>query len=175
LLLILSALLVGVTAAWAAGLTDGDLRYLKTQYGLDNGDPLIAGMSTDEQATLHERIVDPRFSGRPGSRDASVADYLFGVHMRQCQTWAQTHMGHLCPPTTSTNAEPGRELADEQCSACHLFGTTDAPSFFQLAKKGPWTPERLSDALKRGHRMSPMTLGPDQLRDIAAYIESLKR
>jgi hypothetical protein len=148
-MLALGAVLAGATAAWAAGLTDGDLRYLKMQYGLEQGDPLIAGMSSDEQATLHDRISDPRFSGRPGSRDASVADELFGIHLRQCQTWAQTHMGHMCPPGTNTSVEPGRELADDQCSACHLFGTTDAPSFFQLAKKGPWTPERLGDALKK--------------------------
>ena len=175
LLLALGILLIGAAASWAAGLSDSDLRYLKTQFGLEASDQFITGMSPDEQSTLHDRITDPRFAGRPGSRDASVADYLFSVHLRQCQTWAQTHMGHLCPPTANTSAEPGREIADDQCNACHLFGTTDAPSFFKLSKQGGWTAERLGDALKKGHRMSPMSLGPDQLRDLAAYIASLNR
>lgn len=174
-LLAFAALLLGASVAWAAGLTDADLRYLKEQYGLDKGDQIITGMTSDEQATLHDRIGDPRFAGRPGSRDVSVADFLFSTHLRQCQTWAQTHMGHSCRPTANTAAEPGRALADEQCNACHLFGTTDAASFFKLAKQGGWTAERLGDALKKGHQMSPITLQPSQLGDLAAYIASLNR
>jgi len=108
-------------------------------------------------------------------RHDNVADRLFSIHMRECQTWAQSHPEQDCPPVADKEAEPGHQIANRECSACHLFGTTAAPSFYQLARQGGWTAEKLGNALKQGHQMSPMRLEPDQVGELATYIESLNK
>jgi hypothetical protein len=76
---------------------------------------------------------------------------------------------------TDERLKPGWQIAERQCIACHLTGTTTAPSFFRLARSGTVDEKRLEDALSSGHAMSPITLDPQQLRDLAFYINSLRR
>jgi len=174
LIVVLALTLVAGTAL-AAGLTPSDYRYLKSEFGVQEGDEILANMSPGDAQELHDLINDPAWRDYKGVRHDNIADRLFGIHMRECQIWAQSHPGQECPPVADQKAEPGHQIADRECSACHLFGTTAAPSFYQLARRGGWTAEKLSDALKQGHQMSPMTLQPDQVRNLATYIQSLNR
>jgi len=167
-------LLLIAGAATAASLTDNDLHYLSTQYGMTESADIIRGLSDAEQAKLHALIIDPIAKQNPKTRDHNVADYLFEVHMRQCSEWALTHGGPECPPTADANAEPGKEIADRQCNACHLFGTFEAPPFRKLAVAGTLTEKKLADALGHGHAMSPITLAAAQLSDLLIYIRSLR-
>jgi hypothetical protein len=168
------ALLAG-EAALAADLTQADLKYLRSEFGLQRDDPIFPNMSPEDAQGLHALINDPAWKDFKGTRHDNVADRLFSIHMRECQTWARSHLAEQCPPVADKKAEPGHQVADRECSACHLFGTTSAPSFYQLARQGGWTAEKLSDALTRGHQMSPLALPPDQVRDLATYIEFLRR
>ena len=94
--------------------------------------------------------------------------------MRTCQSWQLSYPGQDCPEVTDDRVRPGWRIADRQCNACHLTGTTDAPSFFKLAQRGSWNEQKLADILAAGHAMSPITIGSPQLRDLAIYINSLK-
>lgn len=174
-LMVVLALTLVAGSAIAASLTHADFQYLRSEFGVQEGDELLADISPADAQGLHALINDPAWKDFKAVRHDNVADRLFSIHMRQCQTWAPSHPGQECPPVADQKAEPGHQIADRECSACHLFGTTAAPSFYQLARQGGWTAEKLSDALKRGHQMSPMILQPDQVRDLATYIESLKR
>ncbi|GEM_PF-2088938 len=168
------ALLAGA-AALAADLTSSDLGYLRSEFGLQPGDVIFGTMSPEDARGLHALINDPAWKDFKGVRHDNVADRLFGIHMRECQAWAQSHRGEECPPLADKTVEPGHQIADRECSACHLFGTTSAPSFYRLAVQGGWTAEKLSDALRQGHQMSPMALAPEQVKALAAYIQSFSR
>lgn len=165
---------IAASAALAAALTERDYRYLQDEYALAANSEMIRDLTVDEQAKLHDLINDPSLKQYPVIRDHNVADFLFEAHMRECSVWALSHTGPQCPPTSDASAEPGKELADRQCNACHLFGTFAAPSFLKLAREGKLTEQRLADALDHGHAMSPITLPPAQIKELIIYIRSLK-
>ncbi len=167
--------LVCVSTAYAAGLTGADYQYLRLEFGLRQGDQFFMNMSTGDASELHNLINDPALKTYKQARQNRVADRLFNIHMRECEIWAQSHPGQECPPVADPKAEPGHRIAERECSACHLFGTTEAPSFYQLTKQGGWTAEKLADALQQGHQMSPIGLAPEQVRDLGVYIDSLNR
>jgi cytochrome c5 len=173
--IVLGLALLCAGTAFAAALTSADYQYLKSEFGIQEGDEILANMSSSDAQGLHNLINDPAWKDYKGVRHDNIADRLFSIHMRECQTWAQSHPGQECPPVADKKAEPGHQLANRECSACHLFGTTAAPSFYKLAKQGGWGEQKLAAALKQGHQMSPMTLQPDQVKDLAAYIQSLNR
>ncbi len=167
------AMLVASTAL-AASLAANDQRYLEQEYGLAPDSELIGGLSVGEQAKLHDLINDPSLKAYPFTRDNNVADFLFEAHMKECSVWALSHGGPECPPTSDASAEPGKEIADRQCNACHLFGTADAPSFRKLAREGKLTDQGLAHVLEHNHAMSPITLPPAQITELMVYIRSLK-
>lgn len=172
---VLATVLALLTAgtAFGAELTDDDYLYLKTEFGLDRDGFVLKNASAEDQSWLHDLINDPAFKGRSPSRNINVGTYVFNVQMQTCQRWELAHPGEQCPVVADERAKPGWTIADSQCNACHLAGTTSAPSFFKLAKRNAWDEGRLADALKSGHAMSPITLTPQQLRDLAVYINSL--
>ena len=175
--LFLAALLVlaTVTQAGATGLADSDYAYLRENYGLDRGSTAIAGLSDEEAARLHGLINDPAYRAHPLIRDDNVARYLFEVET--CVTWQPTRAGESCPRvfhSADPAAERGHAIAERSCQACHLTGTPTAPSFYKLSRTGEWTEARLADAIAHGHAMSPITLQPEEIRDLAAYIAALK-
>lgn len=174
LVLAVAVTMIAASAALAAALTDSDDRYLRGEYGLAPDSDTIRDLNADEQARLHDLINDPALKAYPYIRDHNVADFLFEAHMRQCSVWALSHGGPQCPPTFEASAEPGKEIADRQCNACHFFGTTDAPSFLKLAREGKLDEQGLADALEHGHTMSPITLEPAEIRELIIYIRSLK-
>lgn len=77
----------------------------------------------------------------------------------------------------------GKRFAMVWCAQCHLVGpeqtkpaVADVPSFEALANDPKMTPERLNGFLHKSHPPMPdFKLDRDEVRDITAYIESLKR
>jgi hypothetical protein len=174
MLLALALILAMPGLALAAGLTDADYRYLKTEFGLAKDSFALSNISVADAAKLHEAISGPLAKKFPQSRIYDTADLLFDVEMRTCQAWQLAHAATSCPQVTDERLKPGWEIAERNCIACHLTGTTDAPSFFKLVRSGPIDENRLTAALRSGHAMSPITLGPQQVQDLARYIDSLR-
>ena len=160
--------------AAAAGLTDPDYRYLKKEFGLARDSFTLTNIAGEDAARLHALINDPDAKEFPQRRDLNVADYLFDVEMRTCQAWQLAHAARSCPQVTDARLKPGWEIAERNCIACHLTGTTDAPSFYKLAQSGPVDGRRLAAALQSGHQMSPISLGSEALQQLALYINSLR-
>ena len=173
-LLALALLLATPGLAAAAGLSEADYRYLGTQFGLAKGGFVLTNIAPADAARLHVLINDPEDKDFPRRRELNVGDFLFDTQMRTCQAWQLAHGASSCPQVTDPGLKPGWEIAERSCIACHLTGTTDAPSFFKLAKSGPVTEERLATALRSGHQMSPISLGPEELQQLARYIDSLR-
>jgi len=173
-ILAVAAVMMAASAALAAPLSDSDNRYLRDEFGPALGSDMIKDLSADERTRLHEIINDPYLKSYPYARDHNVADFLFGVYMRGCSVWALSHTGPECPPASDAGAEPGKEIADRQCNACHLVGTMDAPSFYKLVKEGKLSEQELTAALDHGHMMSRINLSPAQISELIAYTHSLK-
>jgi hypothetical protein len=172
LVLVVALTLSGVAAA--AGLTGNDYRYLKTEFGLGKDSFTLVNVSPDDAAKLHDLINAPRAKEFAENRHLDVANFLFDVEMRTCQAWQLAHAARTCPQVADDRLMPGWEVAERNCIACHLTGTIAAPSFFKLAQSGTVDENRLAAALRSGHQMSPITLGPQQLQDLARYINSLR-
>lgn len=95
--------------------------------------------------------------------------------------------GVLClaaaSPVAAADADTGRTLALRWCSACHLVATDQPsatsgslPSFFDIAEDPDWSEETLSTFLANPHpKMPDMTLGTQEIADLAAYIGTLSR
>lgn len=173
-LVVLALLLVTPALAAAAGLTDADYRYLKAQFGLAKDSFTLTNIGAADAEKLHALINDPKDKEFPQRRDLNVADYLFDTEMRTCEAWQLAHAAPSCPQVTDPQLKPGWEIAERNCIACHLTGTTTAPSFFKLAQSGPLTEDRLATTLRSGHQMSPITLDRQELQELVRYINSLR-
>ncbi len=173
-ILAVAAVIMAASVALAATLSESDNRYLRDEFGSAVGGDMIKDLSADEQARLHAIINDPSFKAYPQSQAYNVGNFLFGVYMRKCGVWALSHTGSDCPPAADAAAEPGKEIADRQCNACHLVGTMDAPSFLKLARAGKLNEQELTATLEHGHMMSRINLQPAQIGELIAYIHSLK-
>jgi len=171
---LLVLLLAATAPALAAGLGESDYRYLQAGFGFRKDGFTLSNIAPEDAARLHELIADPAFNDRPKSRALTVGDYLFGAAMRACQNWQLSHAGAACPEVTDPRLRPGWEIAERNCIACHLTGTTVAPSFFAMAQSGAVDDKRFAAALAAGHQMSPITLSAEQLRDLALYVNSLR-
>jgi mono/diheme cytochrome c family protein len=81
------------------------------------------------------------------------------------------------------NPQRGRELALRLCITCHLIDRTppgpvraDVPSFPAIAGRPASTAEHLAGKIIVPHPAMPtVALTADEIRDIVAYIVSLKR
>jgi mono/diheme cytochrome c family protein len=93
----------------------------------------------------------------------------------------------LCGSTalaqTQTAVAQGKEIAERVCAGCHaidgrqgnMVQGTDVPSFIALAGRPGRTPERLQAFIMTPrHPMPAIPLELSEIRDIVAYIESLK-
>ncbi|HUH86085.1 MAG TPA: hypothetical protein VLX85_15860 [Stellaceae bacterium] len=173
-LMLLALILAMPGLASAAGLTDADYRYLKAEFGVAKDSFVLRNISAADAAKLHDAISGALAKEFPQGRIYDTADLLFDVEMRTCEAWQLAHAATSCPQVTDERLEPGWEIAERNCIACHLTGTTDAPSFFKLVQHGPIDEGRLAAALRSGHPMSPITLAPQQVQDLARYINSLR-
>jgi len=157
----------------AAGLDDSDGKYLRSHFGTD-ATAYVDKLADREKAKLHELINDPNYKDYPEIAADNVAQFLFEAHTRYCGNWHESHAAQLCPPPADPALLPGKEIAERSCNTCHLYGTIETPSFYRLAQQGGLTAERLATSLASGHRMSPITLAPDQVESLTRYIRSVK-
>jgi cytochrome c len=82
-----------------------------------------------------------------------------------------------------TSQSAGREVARRICSECHAVErktapspNLDAPSFRRIANTRGMTATFLSVEIRRAHEMMPnINLNAEELRDVIAYILSLRR
>ena len=81
----------------------------------------------------------------------------------------------------SSEARQGRALAQRACSGCHGIvqgapsPVAGAPNFYAIASTPGMSPLALRVALETPHRSMPnLMLMADELRDITAYIMSLR-
>ena len=85
------------------------------------------------------------------------------------------------PPAAAQEVEAGREIAQRWCSGCHVVapgvmrdGTP--PSFAKIAANKGMTEAALAAFLSTPHgRMPDYSLTRQEIRDVSAYILSLKR
>jgi mono/diheme cytochrome c family protein len=84
---------------------------------------------------------------------------------------------------TQTAVARGKQIAERVCAGCHAIDDpqgntvqgTDVPSFIALAGRPGRTPERLKAFIMTPrHPMPAIPLELSEIRDIVAYIESLK-
>lgn len=171
----LACFLPGQTNAQSEDLTSENLTYLEETFGICPDSPVLNLLTTQERVRLRDIFT----FDEPWSR---VYPYIFNVRLfgvldtaniRQCNEWLQDHRAPPCPPLPDPTHQAGKNVADYQCNACHLFGTPEAPGFFQMARDGKTSIDFLSAALAGGHRMSPINLAPEEVIALSGYIESL--
>ena len=86
--------------------------------------------------------------------------------------------------TMASGAEDGHRLAEVLCARCHAIDTEGpspletAPPLRDLARQ--WPPDFLAEALAEGigvghDPMPEFTFEPDQISDLIAYLETLRR
>jgi hypothetical protein len=168
-----AVLLAGAGGAWADGLTDSDLAYLQRVHGLGAQSPVIAELTTNEQNALHSAIDD--LKTYPEGQDRQVRRYLTLVYPRECKRWADAHPGgDPCSPAADPAIQPGKAISDRLCASCHLFGTTTAQSYRQMAGARDWNAHKVEHALRHSPAMVPLKLTPEMLDQLAAYINSFK-
>jgi len=158
--------------AYAEGLTAEDFAYLQKTYGVTSQSGAIAELTPNEQRALHSAIDD--IKSYPEARDREVQRYLWLVYGRECKHWAEAHADHECSPVANSELEPGKEISDRICAECHLFGTDTAPSYHRMANERDWDQHKVEHALHHTPAMVPVTLTPEMLRRLAAYINSFK-
>jgi mono/diheme cytochrome c family protein len=81
------------------------------------------------------------------------------------------------------NRQSGYELAARLCANCHVVNgtpsapvSTDVPSFSVIADRPDATPERIAGRIIIPHPAMPgVSLTAAEIRDIVAYITSLRR
>ncbi len=174
-LLAVAALLGFSTVALADGLTADDYKYLDKLLGLTAQSAVLAELTPNEQNALHSAIND--LSRYPESRDLQVKRYLALVYPRECKRWREANPNHPaqqnCSPAADPAIEPGKQVSDNVCATCHLFGVT-GQSFRELARGKDWDQHKLEHALRHTPGMVPIKLKPDQLDALVAYINSFK-
>lgn len=86
-----------------------------------------------------------------------------------------------CFAASVGNTENGKALATRWCASCHIVSaeqesaTTEAPPFETIAKRPADELEKLELFLASPHApMPPLDLSRTEIRDLIAYITSLK-
>lgn len=86
-------------------------------------------------------------------------------------------------PAFAQNVEAGGQIAKTWCAGCHLIGRTDqkiandaTPSFASIARMNSTTSTSLEVFLSTPHaKMPDYTLTRDEIRNVSAYIMSLRK
>ncbi len=85
---------------------------------------------------------------------------------------------------TASEIEAGHQFAAKHCAACHAIGPADvsrirdAPTFRSLSRRYPVSSlgEAFAEGITTGHPDMPeWELGPDQIRALLGYIQSIQR
>lgn len=168
----LAALALSTAAASAQSLTAGDFQYLQDKYGITQRSAVITELTPNEVRALHSSIDD--LKSYPAGRDRSVQSYLILSYGRECKRWVREHPDQPCSPPVDPADAPGKKISDQYCASCHLFGSQTAPSYHDMAAKRDWNAHKVEHALHHSPGMVPVTLSPEALDQLAAYINSLK-
>jgi hypothetical protein len=176
----LSAISIGLVTfyavvAAAAGLSQADYNYLEKEFGFRPNGFTLAHIGPVDADRLNKLINDPAFRDRPGARRMNVTTALLEAERNSCDNWERSHASAICPDVNDVHFMAGWIVAERRCIQCHLTGTTEAPSFYSLAKSRVVTEQFLAKALAAGHAMSPITLSADEVRELALYINSLRQ
>lgn len=91
--------------------------------------------------------------------------------------------GSVCAQWSAADPQRGHELATRLCVNCHIVGSetsgpvrADVPSFRTMGNRPGVTPEHLAGRIIIPHQAMPgVPLTATEIRDIVAYIMSLKR
>jgi hypothetical protein len=172
LFLAAAMLVAGPGSALADGLTADDYQYLQAHQGLSQQSAVISELTPNEQNALHSAIND--LKSYPEGQARQVRRYLSLVYGRECKRWADAHPSEPCSPAADPAAQPGKVISDKFCASCHLFGTENAPTYFQMAHERDWNSHKVEHALRHSPDMVPMKLTPEMLDQLAAYINSFK-
>jgi mono/diheme cytochrome c family protein len=109
-----------------------------------------------------------------------------GRHVVWCALSTAAVLGLACPAAqaqTQAAIARGKEIAERVCSGCHAIDDhkgatvqgTDVPSFRGLASRPDRTPESLQAFIMTPrHPMPAIPLELNEIRDVVAYIRSLK-
>ncbi|HEX6607524.1 MAG TPA: cytochrome c oxidase subunit II [Chloroflexia bacterium] len=140
---------------------------------------------------------------RPGTYQGVCAEYCGTEHawmliraiaqpQAEFDAWLQQQRAPAVAPTTAETQHGAQLFAQRTCINCHAISGTAAqarvgPDLSHYASRGvlgsgvlPRTPENTMrwlqnpQAVKPGNRMPNLHLAPDELRDLTAYMESLK-
>jgi len=110
---------------------------------------------------------------------------LISSRRRQTFFSALAALSFLCAPGLSAQAadpDAGKALSLQWCAACHLVSSDQPvaasdsqPSFYDLAADQTWNEASLKTFLADPHpKMPDMSLGNQEIANIARYIQSLK-
>jgi mono/diheme cytochrome c family protein len=89
----------------------------------------------------------------------------------------------LAPSAQPPDVAAGQRIAEARCAQCHAIGLKarsprpHAPTFDDIHLKygAPSLEKKLNHIAKHGHRsMRPMAISPQDAKEIAAYVESLR-
>jgi len=155
-------------------LTDSDANFLSDQFGIKRGDDFAKRLTARDRSKLHGAISARGRGEHPLVRNAIIANQLVSIYRHQCAEWARRHSSPVCPPASDARVQRGKEIADRVCNECHLFGTGDAPAFFNFARNADLTGQRVAAIGKHDPRMSDIHLSAEEIREIVTYINSLK-
>ena len=158
----------------AAALANRDYQFLQSEFGFDRDGFLMKNISDTDTARLARIMHDPIFSANRESLRLNVATLLLYIERNTCADWEENHHSTPCPEVSDPRFLPGWAIAERTCIACHLTGTTMALPFFRMARANTVDEKFLADKIAGSHAMAPIGLSPGDLRDLAAYINSLR-
>jgi len=177
---LLLAIVAGVSSlatrhGWAAaGLVNRDYQFLQSEFGFAKDGFVLKNINAEDTERLARVMHDPTFSANRETLRLNLATLLLYVERNTCSEWEKINHSAPCPEVGDPRFQPGWAVAERRCIACHLTGTTLAEPFFKMARDKPVSEEFLSTALNGTHAMSRIALSQEDLRDLTAYIKSLR-
>jgi mono/diheme cytochrome c family protein len=159
-------------AAGGSSLTQEDFQYLKAKFGIAPNSGVITELTSNEATSLHSAIDD--LKSYPAGQDRAVQSYLTLVYARECKRWNREDPSLPCSPPPDPAAAPGKAISDQFCASCHLFGSETAKSFHEMASGRDWNAHKVEHALHHNPGMVPTMLTPEDINELATYINSLK-
>jgi mono/diheme cytochrome c family protein len=122
-----------------------------------------------------------RYPPREASVERATKMIRAGVFAALCATALSACASNL-PDEAAASAARGRAVARQVCAACHAVEPGDAsprpdtrPFWNRGLRHTALLEGRLQQLTSKGHYAMPrLALSPEDLRDVATYIESLK-
>lgn len=158
----------------AAALVNRDYQFLQSEFGFARDGFVLQNISPTNAERLARVMHDPSFSASRESLRLNLATLLLYIERNTCQDWEEAHHTAPCPEVSDPRYLPGWAVADRRCIACHLTGTTLAQPFFRMVREKTVDEQFLATALAETHAMSRIGLSHEELRDLTAYINSLR-